>query len=232
VVGGSLLLLVLAAVGFVGASLLEEHDTFCIACHTVPETTYFNRAASITMSNAAIPDLATAHYQQARDNYKEFACINCHRGDSSLGHRIQTLALGGRDAVVFVTGKGDPSTEKMTIYQPALPNAACVSCHTATLLTVKGIQSHFHNWLPQTNALIASGQQLIMGSNPGSRFGRPRAVSTSLICTSCHLAHRTANLDTQLKYLDKTYTQQACDTCHKDSGERPRSIDRLVLEAR
>src|SRR5262249_12933027 len=152
--------------------------------------------------------------------------------DSSLGQRVETLTLGARDAVIFVSGKADPTIEKATIYQPQLPNAACIGCHVDTLLTVKGIQSHFHNWLPQTAALVASGKQLDLSANSGPRFGRLRTVNTSLVCTSCHLAHKSADADLQLMYLNKDYTQQACNTCHKDAGERPENIDRLVLEGR
>jgi nitrate/TMAO reductase-like tetraheme cytochrome c subunit len=232
-VGVPILLVILASAGFVGASMLEEHDTFCIACHTVPETTYVNRAtAAISNNGAAIPDLATAHYQQAHDKNQSFACIDCHRGDSSLNQRIDTLALGGRDVAVFVLGKADPATEKTTIYQPALPNAACISCHTDTLLTVNGIQTHFHNWLPQTAALVASGQQLVTPTGGGRRFGRLRTVNTSLLCTDCHLAHKSANADPQLKFVVRDITQQACDSCHRDAGERPESIDRLLRERR
>lgn len=58
-----LVLIVLGGVGFVTASALEEHDTFCTFCHTIPETTYFNRAyLALDNPQDAIPDLATAHY--------------------------------------------------------------------------------------------------------------------------------------------------------------------------
>src|SRR5579871_3461680 len=121
---------VLGSVGFVGASALEEHDDFCASCHTVPESTYFQRAATaLASANTTIADLATYHYHQAQAKSQSFECIECHRGDSSLGQRVQTLALGAHDGITFVLGKADPTIEKATINQPELVNAACVSCH-------------------------------------------------------------------------------------------------------
>src|SRR5690242_3146670 len=76
-------LIIFSGVAFVGATALVEHDTFCASCHTVPETTYFQRASAIIdNSNATVTDLATYHYHQA--NGQTFSCIQCHRGDSSL----------------------------------------------------------------------------------------------------------------------------------------------------
>src|SRR5260221_10299133 len=129
-------LIVLGGSGFVVASALEEHDTFCISCHTVPETTYYNRA-QMSLDNAAAPvtDLATVHYQLYHDHGRpEFECINCHRGDSSLGQRISTLALGARDALIYVSGRENPTLEKTQTAEGWLPNAACVACHTDSLL--------------------------------------------------------------------------------------------------
>src|SRR5579885_1719426 len=123
--------IIFSGVAFVGATALEEHDTFCTSCHTVPETTYFQRTSSlISNPSAPVTDLATYHYQQAQTKSQSFMCIECHRGDSSLPQRLQTLMLGAKDTVTFVSGKADPTLEKTTITQPALVNAACISCHT------------------------------------------------------------------------------------------------------
>ncbi|MEP7285481.1 MAG: hypothetical protein ABI947_06910 [Chloroflexota bacterium] len=221
-------LIIFGGIGFVGATALEEHDEFCTSCHTVPETTYFQRANTATNNpSVVIADLASYHYQQAQTKSQTFGCIECHRGDSSLTNRVQTLALGAQDTVTFVMGKADPTLEKTTINQPALVNAACIGCHTDTLLTVNGNQTHFHNWLPQTAQLVAQGKQLIVSNNNG-RNRRLRTVNTTLTCTSCHLAHKTVDTSNpQLKLVDKTVTQMACDTCHKDAGERPQNLDEL-----
>src|SRR5450432_27703 len=148
---GFFVLIVLSGVGFVTASALEEHDTFCISCHTVPETTYYNRA-QLALDNAAapVPDLATIHYQlYQKDGKPAFECIDCHRGDSSLSQRVSTIALGGWDALIYVVGQEDPTIEKTQTAEGWLPNDACVACHTDTLLRLAGVQNHFHNHLPQ-----------------------------------------------------------------------------------
>ncbi len=231
IVGLLVALFILGGVGFVGALALEERDSFCASCHTVPETTYVDRATTVMANaNATIPDLATMHYHLTQQKNQDFSCIDCHHGDATLGQRIQTLALGGRDVLIYASGKGDPSIEKTQIYQPNLPNDACISCHTQTLLTMKGTDSHFHNFLPQTAALVASGKQLITSSTGGRRFGRLRTVDTSVTCTSCHLAHKTVdNSDPSLMMVDPNYAQQACNTCHQDAGVRGEGFDPLLL---
>src|SRR5258708_33130473 len=68
---GFFVLVILGGVGFVTASALEDHDSFCITCHTVPETTYYNRAyMSLDNPAATVPDLATAHYQLSKIHNK------------------------------------------------------------------------------------------------------------------------------------------------------------------
>src|SRR5258706_2936321 len=154
---GVLVLLVLSIGGFVTATLLEDHDSFCISCHTAPEVAYYDRAhTALAAAQPVVPDLATAHYTLSKEHGKvEFTCINCHRGDASLGQRIQTLALGARDALIFVTGRGNPTIEKGKIAEGWLPEASCVNCHADTMLTVNWRANHFHNDLPQTGKLIA-----------------------------------------------------------------------------
>src|SRR5258706_8413424 len=155
-------MLVLGFGGFFTASALEEHDTFCISCHTVPEVTYYNRAY-ISLDNPSQPiyDLATAHYSLSQQHNKgEFACINCHRGDSRLGQRISTLALGGRDALIYVLGQEDPTVEKTHTREAWLPNAACTGCHADTLLSLRGLDNHFHSHLPQAAVALSQGGEI------------------------------------------------------------------------
>jgi hypothetical protein len=219
---GLLVLVVLGVGGFVTATLLEEHDSFCIACHTLPETTYYNRAhTALTATVPAIPDLATVHYTLSKEHGKpEFTCINCHRGDASLGHRLQTLALGGRDALIFITGKGDPTIEKGKAAQSGLPDAACVSCHTETMLRLQGIPNHFHNALPQTAKLVANGAQWIVPPDEEYRkeilLSGVRTVQTSVTCVSCHIAHKTIPNGVETMFTAREITDIPCQTCHRD----------------
>ncbi|MFN8527042.1 MAG: hypothetical protein U0670_00315 [Anaerolineae bacterium] len=202
---------------FVAGTSLEEQDTFCGSCHTVPETTYLTRAETITGDPAsAVTDLATQHYLQAQTNNTSFGCIQCHRGDSSLFDRIQTLALGARDTFIYAVGNADPSIEKTSVDQTALVNRACVGCHETTLLTLNGMNNHFHNLLPQTGELLSQGRQMV-NLPAGQRF---RTVNIDLTCTSCHLAHKTEdNSDPRLVFVDVPTAQESCNTCHRAVGE-------------
>ena len=107
IVGGIALILA-GGVGFVGGTALEEQDSFCASCHTVPETTYFERTTALLADQSApVSDLATQHYHLN----DQFQCIQCHRGTASLSDRIQTLALGARDTLIMLSGKADPTIE-------------------------------------------------------------------------------------------------------------------------
>ncbi len=212
IVGGIALILA-GGLGFVGGTALEEQDSFCASCHTVPETTYFERTTALLADESApVTDLATQHYHLN----DQFQCIQCHRGTANLSDRIQTLALGARDTLIMVSGKADPTIEKTSVEQSVLVNAACVSCHESTLLTFSGIQNHFHNFLPQTGELLAQGKQ--MTGLSGRNF---RTVNNApLTCTSCHLAHKSvgADADPRLKFIDVPTAQQGCETCHLMGG--------------
>ena len=219
--------ILLAGAGFTTATVLEEHDDFCTSCHTVPETTYYNRAiVSLAKINAPVTDLATAHYNLSKLNGKpDFTCIYCHRGDSSLGQRISTVALGSRDALIFVLGKADPTLEKSQVAESWLPNAACVSCHTATLLTLNGLGNHFHNNLPQAAAALANGGQFIVpvefNASRGSllRNGLD-TIDVSLQCSDCHQSHKTIADGAASVFTEADRVNQACESCHKAASTR------------
>src|SRR3972149_1274534 len=89
-------------------SRLEERARFCIACHTLPEVTYHERAqqALATMDGAPFADLSSAHYGME----STFHCIHCHRGDQGLVHRVTTLAVAARDPAVWGSGRADETT--------------------------------------------------------------------------------------------------------------------------
>ncbi len=227
-------LIVLGGSGFFVASTLEEHDTFCIACHTVPEVTYYNRAyIAIDNPGQRVTDLATAHYQLSQiHNKTPFACIDCHRGDASLGQRLSTLALGGRDALIYVLGKEDPTIEKTKTREGWLPNAACANCHADTLLTLKGLDNHFHTHLPQAAAALASGGTLkVADTTPQDkradllRVGL-KTINTTLVCSDCHLAHKTVSAGATF-FMDNTRRNEACVSCHQTAKEGPQNVNNL-----
>lgn len=239
-IGGAFVVLMLfGGVGFVTASILEEHDSFCISCHTVPETTYFNRAY-LAVDNPTLPvnDLSSAHYHLVTETVtgtstgdkvavkKAFGCIDCHRGDGSLGHRVSTLVLAGRDAVTYVTGHENPDTEKTDIREAWLPNAACVTCHTETLLNIKGLDNHFHSLLPQAGEALRKGGKLtvsdVLKGNEGAVREWSHTVDNApLTCTSCHLAHTTITNGKANFYMQTARRNTACVSCHVAAGKGP-----------
>ena len=96
-----------------GGAGQESHDTFCTSCHTMPESTFYDR------STAAQPvDLASFH------TTKNTACIDCHSGQGIFG-RIQAELMGARNAFKWYTG---------TAVQPAvltfpIGDGNCLKCH-------------------------------------------------------------------------------------------------------
>ena len=221
----------LGSFGFVTASALEEHDVFCTSCHTFPETTYYNRAYfALDNRSDPAPDLATQHYLS--NESEPFKCITCHRGDSSLGNRLATTLLAGRDSVTYLLGREDPAIEKTHINEAWLPNRACMSCHTEALLTLAGINNHFHTRLPQAaDALKNGGKLSVATSYTGNREALLsqglETVASPLVCTSCHLAHKTIAGGSATFYIDTDIRNQACVECHLYAGKGPQNTKTL-----
>jgi len=172
-------------------SHLEEQDPFCAACHTAPEVEYVARAQAAFAGSEA-QDLASAHYALAARPNSAARCIDCHRGNGGLRHRAQTLALGARDAVLFVSGQADATLEKgpASLAAPHLLNAACLQCH-ADLLQDTDFENHFHAELVETQSTVT--------------------------CGSCHPAHLTVLGGSVAHYLDLAgRVYPACEQCHRE----------------
>lgn len=232
---GFFALVALGGLSFVVASTLEDHDSFCISCHTAPETTYFNRAyMSLDNPAADPPDLASWHYLNAQAKQTAaFTCIMCHRGDASLGQRVSTLALGGRDAMIFAVGKQNSTLEKTQISEGWLANASCIGCHMDTLLTLKGLDNHFHTQLPQAATALANGGTLKVSDSINKEFADRilqaglQTVNTTLLCSDCHQPHKSFTRGTQLVFMATDTRNQACVTCHKAAGKGPQDAKSL-----
>ncbi len=220
--GLGILFIALLGLSFPVGSKLEESDSFCISCHTVPEETYFNRAQD-TLAGilAPPPDLSSAHYKAP--SQAVFRCIDCHRGDQSLSHRWQTYLLGIRDAFIWVTGRANPAIEKVFAGEPLLLNAACVDCHTDSLLEL-GFNNHYHNQLAAAGELEAKGLEPFEPPEglSGTLFIELAEVNSSLDCLDCHHAHRTIPDGDQTLYLDVEFFMfPACVFCHEEVGQGP-----------
>ena len=229
-----LAMLIFGGVGFVVATALEERDAFCTSCHTVPETTYYNRARrALADPKDTVPDLATAHYRPShRRKEPAFACIACHRGDSSVDHRIATLARGARDAFIYLAGRADPTIEKTNIADVWLPDAACVGCHGDTLLTLAGLENHFHTHLPQAaRALASGGEPTVRARDEKRRDALLQAglqtVDIAITCASCHQAHKTFSDGAANAFIDVSTRNRVCVACHQASRRGPQDVDDL-----
>ncbi len=235
IVGGLFIVLILfSGVGFVVASTLEDQDTFCISCHTAPEVNYYNRAyMSLDNPTDTVTDLATAHYHLSQKDGKEaFACINCHRGDGSLGQRVAAIILGGRDSLIYLTGGENPQIEKTETREGWLSNAACVSCHTDVLLNVKGLDNHFHTKLPQVAEALAKGGKVtysdaFKGKEDTAKEWIQPVTNAPLNCTSCHLAHSTLPNGMTNFFMDNSRRNEACVSCHKVVKKGPQDAAAL-----
>ena len=194
-----------------GASKAEEHDSFCIACHTTPEQTYYDRA-QMAMNFQGVVDLSSAHYGEPGGG---FHCIDCHRGNSDLRDRAATLALGAQDALIFVAGRADPAIEKSHSAAPELQNTACVRCHTDSLLEA-GFNNHFHNKL-----MAAYEAQEENRNSPKDEF------SSTVTCTDCHRAHVQMDEAQEQSFLDvEGAVYPACVKCHREMRKGPQELER------
>ncbi|HUF40052.1 MAG TPA: hypothetical protein VMN57_16125 [Anaerolineales bacterium] len=212
---------VLIALPFPVVSTLEERDRFCISCHTIPEQTYFDRAAAVLAGESEPPpDLASAHYALGE---APFRCIDCHRGDHSLEHRFRTFLLGGYDALIWISGRADPAIEKVHAGEPDLLNAGCLLCHAETLLEL-GFNNHYHNQLVAARALEDAGLEPFPPPEglPGTLFTGLAELDSTVTCVGCHQAHRTLPDGELTLFLDlDAVMYPSCVQCHKEVGHGP-----------
>ncbi len=234
---GCFALLALGSLSFAVATALEEHDPFCISCHTAPEITYYNRAYyALDHPDEPIPDLSTLHYRaaQAADS-APFKCIDCHRGDGSLPHRLTTVALGAYDALIYLLGQDDPTIEKQGTKTGWLANASCATCHAETLLRLDGINNHFHTYLPQAKEAFSRSGALTIGAGLQqalSESGDPppadlESIAVQLLCSDCHQAHKAQPLAADLFFMDSALRNTACVACHMVAKAGPQDVREL-----
>ena len=216
----ALVLLGLLALPVPVVSRLEERDTFCVSCHTAPEEVYYARTqTALAEPLAGRLDLASAHY--ALD--AAFRCIACHRGSGSPVHRAQTLALGARDTLIWLSGRADPALEKTTPEAPGLLNAGCLKCHPETLL-LTGFNNHFHNRLPEAFAAWQAGGELTVsaGSSPLEAGYTPPVSETTVTCLACHRVHVSLPDGAFTLFMDiERVVYPACVQCHREAGHGP-----------
>ncbi len=154
--------------GFV-LTRVEENDQFCAACHTEPETTYYQR------SLARPVDLASAH---AVENV---ACVQCHSGIGVTG-RVDTLVLGAKNVVLFYSNQYQtPGTAETPIHTDH-----CVKCH-AEVTQQFNANTHYHYFVRQwgeETACVACHQGHVLGGEIETGFISNEPMQP--VCQACH----------------------------------------------
>ena len=200
--------------------------------------TYFERAQT-AVTKPTITDLASVHYA----NGQEFRCIDCHRGDQSVGQRAEVLWLAAKDTAVHLLGTPDQTIEKGNIPAPTshvdgwqgpeqysrtpdVLNAGCLHCHQDAL-TLVGFENHFHNKLPQAQLAYAQTERLNFPEDWPGEAGSPALLvpeETVLTCLDCHRAH-VPGLEFDY-FLDETaVVLPACVQCHLEADAGPVNLN-------
>ncbi len=208
-------------------SRLEESDRFCTSCHLAPEETYFRRALAALASEEPAADLAAAHYPAAQAQAGTFRCIDCHRGDGQLQDRAQTLLLGARDTLTFLSGRADQAIEKTHADAADLLERGCLKCHTESMME-RGFNNHHHSQLPHAGLALQAGVEPSDppgGMTPEDIFSEFGESDTALTCLDCHQAHRSFADGAALLYLDiDNVLMPACEQCHREGGRGPTDL--------
>jgi len=169
-------LIVAGGLGIVAAGgglYFETRDSFCAACHTQPETMYYER--SVDDRSGGI-DLASFHHME--DSTR---CIDCH-GGVGLRARLATLALAAGDTLQYATGRYQ---QPAMIGQP-LANPNCRQCHDDAV-TNQGFENHFHNLMDDSESpLIFCAACHISHQEGDDRAFFVREEDVFPSCNRCH----------------------------------------------
>lgn len=177
-IGGVVLAVLLTAGGFGFAATQESHDVFCSSCHSMPETTFYQRS----IGQVAV-DLASDHTVQ------KTRCIDCHSGVGLTG-RMSAELLGAHNAVKWYTG---------TAIQPApltiaIEDSNCLKCHDNVTIG-RNLNNHFHAFLARWQAADPNAGHCVSchpGHNtdidPNSRFTSNTIIQP--VCEACHAVLR------------------------------------------
>jgi nitrate/TMAO reductase-like tetraheme cytochrome c subunit len=190
------LAIIVTVSGFGYAATQEEHDPFCASCHTEPESTYVQRAAT-----APPVDLASFHTTQ------NTRCIDCHSGLGIPG-RMQAELLGARNSALWYTHM---AKQPATVTQP-IGDANCLKCHQD--VTQRG-------YTPKQAVTIGrGGREGREGGEAGNnhwheQLSRWQATAAdAATCISCHPSHSTAGT-AATGFQDMQVTRSECDACHQ-----------------
>ena len=169
--------LLVGGAGLATAGGLEESNRFCAACHTQPETTFFQR------TQAAAVDLASKHQAAWATR-----CIDCHSGPG-LGGRIGAMSLGARDLAAFVIHT-DQQPAPLTV---PIGDTNCLKCH-ANVPATTNFNRHFHAFLARWQSLDAHAATCVDCHAAHATDGDPnqgflQQQQAQHVCDSCHQAN-------------------------------------------
>jgi hypothetical protein len=100
------------------------------------------------------------------------------------------------------------------------------------LLTLKGLDNHFHTHLPQATIALEKGGTLTVPEALKSKEADLRAIglrpiNTALVCSDCHQAHVTIPGGARDFYMQLDRRNEACVTCHVVAKEGPQDANSL-----
>ena len=171
-----LLIFPLALGGIVGFSAMqfENHDSDCAACHTQPESVYFQREDSSSPT-----DLASFHAE------KSTRCIDCHSSNGSFG-RATAMMLGAKDLMAFIS-KNYPQPAPLT---RAISDGNCLKCH-GDIAQKQDFNNHFHIFLAKWQSLDPNAAKCVdchqsHSTNGDTSIAFLNREHTGTVCESCH----------------------------------------------
>jgi len=171
-----LLIFPIALGGIVGFSAMqfENHDSDCAACHTQPESIYFQREGSNSPT-----DLASFHAE------KSTRCIDCHSSNGSFG-RATAMMLGAKDLMAFIS-KHYPQPAPLT---RAISDGNCLKCH-GDIAQRQNFNNHFHFFLAKWQSLDPKAATCVdchqsHSTNGDTSIAFLNRAHTASVCESCH----------------------------------------------
>ncbi len=173
--GVMVLVAIAGAGGTLYAAHLENSDSFCISCHTEPESTFYQRAQATNST-----DLASAH------SMKGVRCIQCHSGGGMIG-RLDGMKLGARDLSVYLQG----NYPQPSVLTKPYDDVQCVKCHD-NIYQDRSFDNHFHKLLPQLVKVFPGESITCVECHQGhSTTGEQKLAflnrdTTSQVCQKCH----------------------------------------------
>ncbi len=161
--------------GLFYAANLENNDSFCVSCHTRPETAYYQRT-----QDAAATDLASAH------SAKGVKCIECHSGAGPIG-RLQGMSVGAGDLAAYLSGRyHNPAVATVPV-----GDGNCLKCH-ADVTARRDFDNHFHVFLAQWQALAPGNAATCVDCHEShvtgglSNIAFLQEAPTVAVCDRCH----------------------------------------------